>query len=218
MTNDDCRNRGTAFVLGRSSFVICLVQLNGAYIMTDLNQMGQAARAASRQLAVLSTARKNAALPGDRRRARSAGRNRAGCERQRHRGRPRQGVERGAARPAAAEREAAGRARRRHAPRRHAARSGRRGIRRPRAAQRPAAVQAAHPHRRHRRDLRGAAERHHRYRHALPQDRQRRDPARGQRDVPQQPGAHAGHPGRAGRSPASRRPRCKRSPTQTGRW
>ena len=30
--------------------------------MTDLNQMGQAARAASRQLAVLSTARKNAAL------------------------------------------------------------------------------------------------------------------------------------------------------------
>ena len=30
--------------------------------MTDLNQMGQAARAASRQLAVLSTAKKNAAL------------------------------------------------------------------------------------------------------------------------------------------------------------
>ena len=30
--------------------------------MTDLIQMGQAARAASRQLAVLSTARKNAAL------------------------------------------------------------------------------------------------------------------------------------------------------------
>ena len=30
--------------------------------MTDLNHMGQAARAASRQLAVLPTARKNAAL------------------------------------------------------------------------------------------------------------------------------------------------------------
>ena len=73
--------------------------------MTELNQMGQAARAASRQLAVLSTAKKTrrcwpSPMVG------SAGRNRAGCECRGHRCGPRQGVERGAARPAAAEREA----------------------------------------------------------------------------------------------------------------
>ena len=142
--------------------------------MTDLIHMGQAARAASRQLAVLSTAKKNAALLAIA-----------------------DALEAQAATVLAANAQdiAAGRAKglsealldrlllneKRLAalaadtpPRRHAARPGRRGIRRPRAAQRDAAVQAAHPHRRHRRDLRGAAERHHRHRHPLPQDRQRR--------------------------------------------
>ena len=186
--------------------------------MTDLNQMGQAARAASRQLAVLSTAKKNAALLAiaDALEAQAATVLAANAK-DIAAGRAKGLSEALLDRLLLNEKRLAALADR-HAPRRHAARSGRRGIRWPRAAQRDAAVQAAHPHRRHRRDLRGAAERHHRHRHPLPQDRQRGDPARGQRDVPQQPGAHASDPGRAGRAPASRRPRCRRSPTPTGRW
>ena len=209
---------GAIFVLGRSSFVLHPAPPTGVLHYDRSHPHGPGGAGGEPATGGPIHRKEERGAAGDRRCARSAGRDRAGGERPGHRGGPRQGAERGAARPAAAEREAAGRARRRHAPRRHAARSGRRGIRRPRAAQRHAAVQAAHPHRRHRRDLRGAAERHHRHRHALPQDRQRGDPARGQRDVAQQPGADAGHPGRAGRSPASRRPRCRRSPTPTGRW
>ena len=88
----------------------------------------------------------------------------------------------------------------------------------PRAAQRHAPAQAAHPHRRDRRDLRGAAERDHRRGHALPEDRQRRDPARRQRDAAQQPGAGRGDPGRRWRASGCRRPRCNTSPIPTARW
>ena len=186
--------------------------------MTDLNHMGQAARAASRQLAVLSTARKNAALLAIA-----------------------DALEAQAATVLAANAQdiAAGRAKGLSEAlldrlllneKRLAALAG--DTRRVATLPDPvgaeydgrvlpnghAAVQAAHPHRRHRRDLRGAAERHHRHRHALPQDRQRGDPARGQRDAAQQPGAHAGDPGRAGAVRHRRPPRCRRSPTRTGRW
>ena len=186
--------------------------------MTDLNQMGQAARAASRQLAVLTTARKNAALLAiadaleaqaatvlaanaqDIAAGRAKGLSEALLDRlllnEKRLAALAADTRRVATLPDPVGAEYDGRV----------------------LAERDAAVQAAHPHRRHRRDLRGAAERHHRHRHALPQDRQRRDPARGQRDVPQQPGAHASHPGRAGALRHRVRPRCRRSPTRTGRW